>query len=256
MNNLQIISPHADVRKVPSQTAGLEMQILHGEQVKLLEKQQNWSLVESSSCGYVGYVENSNLSENIISPTHIVCLPHTFLYPCADIKSSVVGCLSLGSKVAVRGFAREGLNNFAVLENGTYIIEGHLRKLGGQIDYVAICEMLLGVPYLWGGNSGLAVDCSGLIYLAHLLAGNNVARNADMQQKSESLGSSIEIANFANLQKGDYIFWQGHVGIMANNDTLLHASGYHMKVVKEPIIQAIERIKSLIGSPTAVRRLF
>jgi cell wall-associated NlpC family hydrolase len=30
------------------------------------------------------------------------------------------------------------------------------------------------------------------------------------------------------LKRGDLVFWNGHVGIMTDSETLLHANGHHM----------------------------
>lgn len=56
------------------------------------------------------------------------------------------------------------------------------------------------------------------------------------------------------LQRGDLVFWKGHVGIMQDRDTLLHANGYHMQVVSEPLSEAVDRIAHLYARPTTCRR--
>jgi cell wall-associated NlpC family hydrolase len=60
----------------------------------------------------------------------------------------------------------------------------------------------------------------------------------------------------ATLRRGDLIFWKGHVGVMRDPDTLLHANGWHMKVVSEPLYEAQTRIAAAGGGPiTSIRRL-
>jgi hypothetical protein len=53
------------------------------------------------------------------------------------------------------------------------------------------------------------------------------------------------------------VFWKGHVGIMRDPVTLLHANGWHMKVVSEPLAEARARIAANGGGGgvTSVRRL-
>jgi hypothetical protein len=52
------------------------------------------------------------------------------------------------------------------------------------------------------------------------------------------------------------VFWKGHVGIMRDPVTLLHANGWHMKTVSEPLMQARARIAAHGGGQVAsVRRL-
>ena len=63
------------------------------------------------------------------------------------------------------------------------------------------------------------------------------------------------IADRGNLQRGDLVFWRGHVGIMLDQDRLLHANAHHMAVAAEPLSQAIDRIAAVAGPVTALRRL-
>ena len=57
------------------------------------------------------------------------------------------------------------------------------------------------------------------------------------------------------LKRGDLIFWKGHVGVMTDDRTLLHANGHHMMVVAEPLRDAVDRIASNYGQITSIRRI-
>ena len=50
------------------------------------------------------------------------------------------------------------------------------------------------------------------------------------------------------------LIWDGHVGIMTDEKTLLHANGHHMMVVTEPLKEAVDRIAARYGQLTSVRR--
>jgi hypothetical protein len=64
------------------------------------------------------------------------------------------------------------------------------------------------------------------------------------------------LAPDATLARGDLVFWKGHVGVMRDAATLLHANGWHMKVVSEPLDEARTRIAAKGGGPiTSIRRL-
>jgi cell wall-associated NlpC family hydrolase len=84
-----------------------------------------------------------------------------------------------------------------------------------------------------------------------MLCGKTVLRDSDMQ--AASVGEEIPFDKNA-LKRGDLIFWKGHVGIMRDEETLLHANGHTMNVALEPLHEAVARIGYLYGEPTMARR--
>ena len=132
----------------------------------------------------------------------------------------------------------------------------HLAAIGAHApDFVAVAERFENAPYLWGGKTWDGVDCSGLVQIALQAAGVEALRDTDMQ--AASIGAAIDPgAGYANLRRGDLVFWKGHVGIMCDGQTLLHANGHHMQVAREPFAAARERIaRNSFGEVTMVRRL-
>ena len=149
---------------------------------------------------------------------------------------------------------REG--DFAVSADGLYVWARHLAESGWrEPDYVAVAERFLETPYLWGGRTSEGIDCSGLVQTALAAAGVASPRDSDMQEAA--LGEPIAIDDPRTpLERGDLVFWKGHVGIMRDSATLLHANGWHMKVVSEPLAEARDRIAANGGGDvTSVRRL-
>jgi len=65
----------------------------------------------------------------------------------------------------------------------------------------------------------------------------------------------MEFPEGAKLQRGDLIFWKGHVGIMRDATMLLHANAHHLMVVSEPLEEAVMRIALKDSEITMVRRL-
>jgi cell wall-associated NlpC family hydrolase len=131
---------------------------------------------------------------------------------------------------------------------------GHLAPTEAvETDFVAIAERFLGVPYLWGGKTSLGLDCSGLVQIALTAGGIACPRDSDMQE--QSVGRAFEpSADFSNLQRGDLVFWKGHVAIVRDPTSLVHANAFHMSVAIEPLAEAIVRIQSAGGVVTSVRR--
>ena len=251
-----VASHFADVLSRPDPTSGLNTQFLHGQQVVVFETRDGWSWIQNRADGYVGYTKSSNLTfepaDTRAVATHMVVAPRTFLYSNADLKSPRSGYRSMGSKLVVVGVQETRGTQYAMLSSGDAVIAGHLTSMD-QLpgDPVAIAETLLHAPYLWGGNTGFGLDCSGLVQLSHMVCGAVTLRDSDML--AGTIGDEIE-ADFERLQRGDLVFWKGHVGVMADGKNLLHANGHTMNVAVEDLQQAISRIGYLYGQPTIVRR--
>jgi len=64
-----------------------------------------------------------------------------------------------------------------------------------------------------------------------------------------------KLSSLASLRRGDLVFWQGHVAIARDAETLIHANAHHMAVAIEPASQAIARIKAAGNDVTSVKRL-
>ena len=249
----RIGSHFADLHKHPDDKSMLQTQVLHGHDVLIFDQADGWAWVQQPLDGYVGYVQQETLvSGELPDPTHMVISPRTFLYGQPDLKLGRVAYRSMGSKLVVTGEATTRGTDYLILSTGEAVIARHLIEIGDwKSDPVSVAETLLHTPYLWGGNTGFGLDCSGLIWLANLLCGNPVLRDSDMQ--AASIGEEIPM-EFKKLRRGDLMFWRGHVGMMADSENLLHANGNSMNVALESLEAAIERIGYLYEQPTMVRR--
>ncbi|UVC15621.1 C40 family peptidase [Mesorhizobium onobrychidis] len=250
----RIAASVADVRKAPRPEAGVNTQLLFGDDVLVFEDVEGWAWIQAERDGYVGYVADTVLSARAHAPTHVVSVPRTFLYPGPDLRLPLSGQLSMGSAVTVAGAAETRGTHYALLSSGETVISGHLRPLNKPAaDYVAVAETFLGTPYLWGGTSGFGIDCSGLVQLAMHVAGRQVLRDSDMQ--AATIGEPLEAGpDFAELRRGDLVFWKGHVAIMTDPETMIHANGHTMLVSREGFKEALARIGYLYGGPTGFRR--
>ncbi|MGI9356833.1 MAG: NlpC/P60 family protein [Rhizobiaceae bacterium] len=247
-----VTSPFADMLAEPDSKSSLQTQILFGHDIDVFDKQDGWSWVQRRNDGYVGYVRSGLLCEGEATATHMVFAPRTFLYPGPDLKFPRCGYRSMGSRLNLVDRAETRGTRYGVLEDGSCIIEQHIIEIGDwQHDPVFVAEKLLHTPYLWGGDTGFGIDCSGLVFLSNMLCGETVLRDSDML--AVTLGEEIE-PDFGALQRGDIVFWKGHCGMMADGGMLLHANGNTMNVALEPLADAIERIGYLYGQSTRVRR--
>lgn len=244
----------ADIRRAPRPDAGVDTQLLFGEDVLVFEDVGGWAWIQAERDGYVGYVADTVLGGRDHAATHVVSVPRTFLYPGPDLRFPVSGELSMGSLVAVTGSAETRGTHYALLPSGQAVISGHLRPVAEFApDYVAVAESFLGTPYLWGGVSGFGIDCSGLVQLAMHMAGRQVLRDTDMQ--AATVGEPLDPGpDFAGLRRDDLVFWKGHVAIMTDPETMIHANGHTMLVSREGLREAVARIGYLYGGPTGFRR--
>jgi cell wall-associated NlpC family hydrolase len=250
----RITTSVADLRKAPRPDAGVNTQVLFGDDVLVFEDTEGWAWVQAERDGYVGYVADNLLGAREHAPTHIVSVPRTFLYPGPDLRFPISGQLSMGSTVTVTGSAETRGTHYALLPSGQAIIARHLRPIAELAeDYVTVAETFLGTPYLWGGASGFGIDCSGLVQLSMRMTGKDVLRDSDMQ--AASIGTPFEPGpDFSELRRGDLVFWKGHVAIMIDAKEMIHANGHTMQVSREGLKEAIERIGYLYGGPMGFRR--
>lgn len=247
---MRVADPIVDLRREPQPDSGVETQALFGERVTVYETYEGFAWGQLESDGYVGYLPDAALIADAGAPTHRVAVPLTFVYPAASMKTPRMAELPMGAGVRVA--AQEGA--FARLAEGGFVWWAHLRCLDErEADFVAVAEWFLHAPYLWGGKSWRGVDCSGLVQIALAAAGVAAPRDTDMQEAA--LGDPLPIdETLAGLRRGDLIFWKGHVGVMRDAGTLLHANGHHMQVVTEPLAAARKRILVASGGDIASAR--
>lgn len=217
-----------------------DRELLWGQGFNVLEVREGWAFGYSITDGYAGYIDAQSLQPTQIPATHRVSVRQTMALAEPDFKATRATHipLSLGSEVAVK----ESNGTWATLIGASpvlYIPSRHLTPLETQAtDPVSVAELLLGTPYVWGGNSAFGIDCSGLVQIACQACGLSCPGDSDQQMAQ--LGDTLDTGTPA--QRGDLLFWKGHVGWVSDPDTLLHANAHSMSVTYEPLQSAIHRI--------------
>ncbi|MTI17168.1 glycoside hydrolase [Rhodobacteraceae bacterium RKSG542] len=251
-----LVTDKEPLRAKPSLDSGIDTEVLYGETLRVFEETSDGrSWAQSLTDSYVGWLPSSSLG-TAINATHRVLALRTYRYPEAELKRPPVGMLSMGSMVQVVDQAETRGLEYSKLSDGSWVVSRHLVGLDHKVeDWVSVAESMVGTPYLWGGRSTVGTDCSGLVQLSAQTGGFSLPRDADMQEAGAGTAIPFDIENLA-LQRGDLLFWRGHVGIMSDPDTLLHANGFTMSVAYEPLRDALARIaKNEFGELTSVRRL-
>jgi cell wall-associated NlpC family hydrolase len=241
----QVVTPITAILKRSEPGAPQTSQALMGETCLVFENKNGWAWIKLNRDGYVGYINATALTQQITPPTQKVIVPSTLIYPKPDLKTLPVQFITRNAEVCV--IATQGI--YAELKFGGFVFANHLASLQHtEKDFVTVAEEFLHVPYFWGGKSVQGIDCSGLVQTALQACGIESPRDSDMQEAE--LGMIVNDQN--NLQRGDLIFWQGHVGIMQNATQLLHANGHAMKTTSEPLAYVVSRSEKPI---TSVKRL-
>ena len=229
------------VRGAPDAGATAVSQLLYGEDFHVLDISGGWAWGYCGHDHYVGYVPAASLDAPI-EPSHIVTAPRALLFSNADIKAPVSAGLPMGARIAGE---REG--DFIASPIG-YLHHRHVRPVDAMsADPAAVAEGLTGAPYLWGGRTSDGLDCSGLVQLALGLCGIAAPRDSDQQR---AMGAEI----VGTLQRGDLIFFPGHVGLMADGERLIHANAFWMAVTIEPLADVVARLKPGHEQPIVARR--
>ena len=244
----EVAEETAPLRRRAAFDAPQDTEALFGERLTVYaDDGEGWAFVQLAGDGYVGYVPSEALRPPGLEATHKVAAPRTFIFPGPDIKLPPTGALGFGSRVAVR----ELRDKFAVTREG-FLFAGHLAPLDRrEPDVVEVAGRFVGVPYLWGGRSALGLDCSGLVQTALAACGLPCPRDSDMQERA--LGEALPLD--APLQRGDLLFWPGHVAMVESPASLLHANAFHMMVAREPLQPALARIAAAGSVLRSIRRL-
>ena len=247
----EVIDGLAPIRRDPFSTAMLDTEALAGDRFTVYERNgEGWAWGQLASDGYVGWMPERALLPDGPAPTHKVCVLRTLAFPGPSIKIPPVDSLSLGSRVAIIGEQP----SFAVTAAGRYIPRDHLCLIDEMApDAVTIAELFLHTPYLWGGRSSIGIDCSGLVQTALTASGTGCPRDSDMQE--QSLGAVIDPTEIDHLKRGDLIFWKGHVAIVRDAATIIHANAHHMAVAIENTQAAIARIKATGSEISSIKRI-
>ena len=237
------------LKNKPAEEAELATELLFGETFIVYENLGQWAWGQSQTDGYVGFAKFNGLSKDVIRATHEVGVLKTFVYKEPDIKSPVLRCLVMGSRVSIK----EENENFLGLKDAGWIVGRHLADNNNkELDFISVARKYIGTPYLWGGRSSYGLDCSALVQISLSRIGILTPRDTDQQERNTGTfcGRDVQEAN-----EGDLLYTKGHVAIVSTVNSVIHANAYHMQVVEEPLKVFISRIDANNDQITSIKRL-
>ncbi|HPB04935.1 MAG TPA: SH3 domain-containing C40 family peptidase [Prolixibacteraceae bacterium] len=221
----------------------LVSQITMGTPVKLIESTEGWYRVETPE-GYNGWIDTCGLKLATHDEMELWKSLNRYVYnsisgyayESPSLKANVAFDVVLGDIFVARdkkkGFLRvttpDGRVGFVKEKECIQWAIWSQKKPNIQ-EIISTTQKMNGVPYLWGGTSSKAVDCSGLVKIAFFAQGIILERDASQQARN---GEVVDYTEAANLSPGDLIFFGmspekiTHVGIYIGNGNYIHSSGY------------------------------
>ncbi|WP_343609567.1 C40 family peptidase [Chryseobacterium oranimense] len=197
----------APVRADSSDRAEIVTEILFGESADILEVNKNWTRIKMHYDGYEGWVDTKQLkpvTEEELAKRKVTIVTEDFS---SVLMNDGKTLLSMGSEVEFPSVAS--------------------RRSHDLRESIALAaKEFLNVPYLWGGKSFFAVDCSGFTQLVYKI--HDIKLPRDTYQQAEV---GIPLTFVEESQPGDLAFFENpegkiiHVGIMLDNQKIIHASG-------------------------------
>jgi cell wall-associated NlpC family hydrolase len=272
----------AAIFRNPAHSAEMVNQALLGTPVKVLKKKDTWFYVQSPD-GYFGWIDEMlvpmskerymqwmKMEKIIITADN--ALTRSGPRASADVVSDVVAgdILALKNETATHYKVEyPDARNAFLLKSKAERLKQWLQKTNDTPQsIIATAKRFYGLPYLWGGASPKALDCSGFVKLVYFLNGVQLPRDADEQAK---VGKPVAMnRGMTNTRPGDLLFFgkkamKGgierctHVGISLGGNKFIQESGdVHISSLDPADVEYCQRrarslikVKRIIGGAAA-----
>ncbi len=236
------------LRAAPDERAERSSELLFGEAFTVYGRDGGWAWGQCAADGYVGYVAEDGLGPPVGEPTHSVSAPRAIAFSEPDHKSPPAATLHMTGPARAAGEEA----GYILVEGAGWTPDCHLAPVGAYTrDIVGTARLFVGTPYLWGGRSGLGMDCSGFAQVVLARTGRAAPRDSDQQERSVGRPAP---GGLRRARPGDLMFLPGHVAVVSTRGRIVHASAFHMAVVEEPLDGFLRRVAEIGAEVTSVRR--
>ncbi|MCB0282888.1 MAG: C40 family peptidase [Calditrichaeota bacterium] len=232
----------ANIRRDPRHSAEMVDQSIMGRPLKLLKYVRGgWYMIQTHY-GYIGYIQRGQLTrmdkksldewQNAPAIRMTALSGQIFSKP--DEESEPVSDFVINVQLKKTGSTKDwiqvelprGKQGYVEKEDAVDASADQKLTLG-RIMHTA--HSMMGVPYLWGGNSSKGNDCSG--FTQTVFNANGVQLPRDARQQVLVGEEIIPNDDFSNIRPGDLLFFGSekritHVGISIGGDEFIHQAGY------------------------------
>ena len=237
---IQISTAHQ--RREPDVRAEMINQAIMGETVRLLKKDSYYYLAQLPD-GYLGWITKSSVNAMTMAELEewqqsekvVFYQRHGQIFSQSNTKSQPIGDLVMGA--VLQKLAKKGkwikvscYKDEIGWVPADQVINIDKKPAATAENIITLAKSFYGIPYLWGGRSAKAFDCSGFVKTVYELHGIVLDRDANMQVKQ---GKEIAIdAQYSQLQSGDLLFFGldpekiTHVAIYLGEKKFIHSDGY------------------------------
>lgn len=232
----------ASLRIDGKHAAEMATQAIMGTPVKVLEKKKDWYRVQTPD-NYIAYVPSTSLKllgrnefENWKkSKRYIVTAYQTSLFESPENKNAIVSDLVMGNILEyIDGDAKtiklrtpDGREGYANTEDINELSSWADQSFNPEL-IEKTARRMMGTPYLWGGTSTKANDCSGFAKTCYFANGIILQRDASQQALT---GEKINASDWKSAEPCDLLFFGSnkgrvtHVAIYLGNGEYIHSSG-------------------------------
>lgn len=231
--------PVVMLRERPDASSRAVSALLYGEDATEITAEEDFIHVICAHDGYEGWLARAAMEIPAHQITHTISVRASPVFPAPDIKTPVINIIPFASRVSVQHIEK----NWAYLADGSVLPACHIIPLGvtqkAGLHSIAL-KHFMDVPYIWGGRSSFGLDCSGLVQLVYAAIGLALPRDSGPQRHY--------LTKITECQDGSIACFKGHIGIMADSKTLLHANATAMAVTLDPLAEVIKIVEQEEGA--------